>query len=118
VAKILIVDDEALVRDLESRICSAAGHECEAFGSVAEALSAFGNAKFDLVITDMNMPDRTGLDLLRRLREDGSTVPVICVSGSVENGDTQDLLAYGFSSVVQKPATLEQLQEAIDSALE
>jgi len=116
-AKILIVDDEALIRDLESRICSSAGHECEAFGSVAEALSALENARFNLVITDMNMPGRTGLDLLRQLKEDGSTVPVICVSGSVGKSDAQDLLAQGFAALLEKPATLEQMQEAIDSAL-
>ncbi|MBA3014298.1 MAG: response regulator, partial [Desulfobulbaceae bacterium] len=62
--RILIVDDEEPIRGLIENIASREGFECVTAGSVDEALSILAKERFSLLISDINMPGKTGLDLL------------------------------------------------------
>ena len=80
--RILIVDDEAPVREVLTEYFSTEGYAVEAAGSGAEALSAVGGGRADLVLLDVRMPGLDGVQVLRKIRELGPGVPVIMVRDS------------------------------------
>ena len=87
VPKLLVVDDEPDLRTLYELTLVREGYDVDSAGSVAEAWARLGDNSYSLVITDMRLPDGTGLDLLHR-RESGGraeTAIVITAFGSAEN---------------------------------
>jgi CheY-like chemotaxis protein len=109
--KILIVDDDPLAGDLAAAVLEDAGHVCrlaEDAGAALEALSA--DPGLELVVSDMNMPLLSGLDLFQELRGQGLERPFILLSGD----DPEPLRAQapGVAAVLMKDATLEELLPA------
>lgn len=80
-ARVLVIDDDAQVRDLVEDALSQAGHTVVLTRDGREGLRVLQDGKFDLVITDIFMPDMEGIELLRRLRTEGRSVPVVVMSG-------------------------------------
>jgi CheY-like chemotaxis protein len=80
-AKILIVDDEPTDRALLDTILREAGHQILMVANGSSAAEVLKDRPFDLVITDVAMREGTGLDLIRKIREDSQKLPVIAVSG-------------------------------------
>ena len=85
-AKILIVDDEAPVREVLRDLLTDAGHQVEEAVDGEEALRRFRATTPELVITDILMPKAGGLNLLRALRELSPSLPVIAISGGGKDG--------------------------------
>jgi two-component system response regulator HydG len=102
-ATILCVDDEPSVAVLVERALREVGHEPILANSVAEAMKVVDWRAPDLIISDYSMPNETGLDLLRRLREGSYEIPVIIVTGyaSVENAVTS--MRHGAVDYLTKP---------------
>ena len=81
---VLVVDDEAMVRDLEIEVLRMQGYNVLAAGSAAEALRvAASTATIHLLVTDLMMPEVDGLELTRRFRVMHPNIPVLMVSGSL-----------------------------------
>lgn len=89
---ILIVDDEPAIREVFTRFLGRRGHDVTACGSAEEALrlTQARGSSFDVVVTDLLLPDRTGLDLARALAESGSTARIIVLTGE-PNAETADV---------------------------
>jgi DNA-binding NtrC family response regulator len=117
-ATILCVDDEPSVAVLVERALREVGHEPILANSVAEAMKVVDWRAPDLIISDYSMPNETGLDLLRRLREGSYEIPVIIVTGyaSVENAVTS--MRHGAVDYLTKPVRAESLRIAVNQALE
>lgn len=81
-ARILVVDDDALVLEALRSVLLSAAHDVVAADDGVRALKAFRSEAFDLVITDIVMPDGEGLDLIRSLVALRPAVPIIAMSGS------------------------------------
>jgi len=81
--RILIVDDDILTRRLSTAVLSRSGYEVETAEDGAVAWQALNAANYDLVITDNNMPELTGVDLLRKLRSARMALPVIMATGTM-----------------------------------
>ena len=79
------------------------------------AMEAAGRNKFDLLISDIALPDGSGMDLMRQLRAI-STIPGIAISGFGNNGDIERSLQAGFSGHLIKPIKLDDLEAAIERA--
>lgn len=96
---ILVVDDEHFVRDIVSHWLAADGYSCETVASGAEALDAVRRREFVLVVSDIMMPDMSGLELLKQVRERCPQTAVIMLTG-VDERDTAikalELGAYGY----------------------
>ncbi|HET7773448.1 MAG TPA: sigma-54 dependent transcriptional regulator [Burkholderiaceae bacterium] len=108
--KVLVVDDEADLRELLSLSLLRMGLDCETAGSVAEARGWLGKPGFALVLTDMNLPDGTGVDVVELASAAGLPVAVITAFGSAETAVAA--LKAGAFDYVEKPiefATLKQL---------
>ncbi|MGP1677909.1 MAG: sigma-54-dependent transcriptional regulator [Burkholderiales bacterium] len=116
-AAVLVVDDEADIRELLELTLLRMGLAVECVGSVAEANALLKAKRFDLCLTDMRLPDGEGLDLVRYIGEhcDDLPVAVITAYGSAENAVAA--LKAGAFDYLSKPVTLEDLRTLVKSAL-
>lgn len=113
--KVLVVDDSGVMRKIIIRGLNACGmSDIVEGGNGREAWEAFQSDSFDLVITDWNMPEMNGLDLLRSIRESGSTVPVIMVTTENEREKVVQAIQYGVSDYLCKPFDQESLRRSLD----
>ena len=89
--RVLVVDDDFAMRIALRQILERAGYQVEVARNGNEALKLFREAPFDLVITDIVMPERDGLELIFDLRQDFGDVKIIAMSGTRASGDTSHL---------------------------
>jgi DNA-binding NtrC family response regulator len=117
-ARILIVDDEALIRwSLKERL-SGAGYDVFEAGLASEALDRVSSSEIDLVLLDFKLPDADGLSVLKKIKEISSEIQVILMTGfsSVENAvEAMKLGAYHY---VNKPFNLDEVEMLVQKALE
>ena len=116
--RILIVDDEAHIRELLDLTFVRMGLEVDCAGTLAEARTMLANHRYQLCLTDMRLPDGTGLDLVRHVNESMADLPVAVVTayGSTENAVAA--LKEGAFDYVTKPVSLDQLRNLVKLALE
>ena len=117
-ARILVVDDEPDLRTLYELTLLREGHEVQAASTVAEARARLEAEGFDIVITDMRLPDGLGLDLLRELvaQQRPERCIVITAYGSAENA--VEALKCGAFDYLTKPVDLKQFRGVVASALQ
>jgi two-component system sensor histidine kinase PilS (NtrC family) len=115
--RLLVVDDEPDLRTLYELTLLREGYDVESAETVAEAWAALQAKRFNLVITDMRLPDGSGLDLLRRLDDAGRGEKgiVITAYGSAENA--VEALKAGAYDYLTKPVDLRQFRAVVASAL-
>lgn len=115
---VLVVDDEADIRELLELTLLRMGLGVYTAGSVAEAMEQLKNQHFDLCLTDMRLPDGEGLELVRHIGAHLVDLPVAVITahGSTENAVAA--LKAGAFDYVSKPLSLEQLRTLVKSALD
>jgi two-component system response regulator PilR (NtrC family) len=115
--RLLVVDDEPDLRTLYELTLMREGYDVESAGSVAEAWRLLESQRYELLITDMRLPDGTGLDLLARLEAAGRSekAMVITAYGSPENA--VEALKSGAYDYLTKPVDLRQFRAVVASAL-
>jgi len=118
-AKILIVEDNALNIKLFCDLLAAHGHEPQAVTDSRQALDAAREFIPDLVITDIQLPHVSGLELIRLIREDDSlkAVPIMAVTAYASVGDEERIRAAGAESYVTKPISVARFVAEVDSLL-
>jgi PAS domain S-box-containing protein len=105
-ARVLVVDDQALARDLVTAVFRRAGAEVDAASSVREALDRYRRRKPDLVVCDLAMPDEDGFAFVRAVRALPSLsnqTPIIALTAFGRPEDRENALAGGFNSYLKKP---------------
>ena len=109
--KILVVDDEQQIIDYEVQALEKAGYVTYATTSSTEALSIFKKRvqTLDLVVTDMAMPELTGLQLFQEIRKINKDIPVLLCTGYSEHVTADSSLRMGIDGYLAKPFTAEQL---------
>jgi signal transduction histidine kinase/ActR/RegA family two-component response regulator len=112
---VMIVDDEPTLVALAEEVLAGLGYEPVGFDSSAAALQAFRLApqRFDVVLTDENMPGLVGTDLTRELRKVRSDIPVILMSGYGGPHLAERAAAAGIREVIRKPLQRRELSEAL-----
>jgi len=120
VAKILVVEDNALNIKLFCDLLNAHGHETEPVTDSRDALEAAKNFGPDLVITDIQLPHVTGLELMAMLRADEQlkNVPIMAVTAYSAQGDDERIRAAGASAYVSKPISVVRFAETVEQLLE
>ncbi len=119
-ARILVADDEPRICELMEKVLSKRGHEVETFGdgdSAAEAVLASEDGGYDVVLTDLKMPGKSGLELLAIAKRKKPSLPVIMITGSTEPEDRARADALGVYMLLHKPVDLAYLMTIVDSAL-
>ncbi len=116
--RVLVVDDEISMRDYATEALKYGGYEVVAVEAGKAAILALREQAFDLVVTDFNMPNGSGGDLITQMHQEGFMVPVIMMTGAEL---TKELLALismlHVQSILQKPFKIDELLFAVDKAL-
>ena len=126
-AHILVIDDEVQIRDVLRTVLERVGYEVTeaADGSLVvdgnrEGLRIFAEGQIDLVVTDIIMPEKGGIDTIMDLRRDHPDVKVIAISGGGMCGDVSYLdmaLGVGADRAIGKPFVLDEFLEAVQDLL-
>ncbi|HSR35605.1 MAG TPA: ATP-binding protein, partial [Desulfurivibrionaceae bacterium] len=118
--RVLLVDDDAMILDVMRHLLAGIGYQVEAFGDPEAALAAFCErpGEFDLVITDMTMPGKTGEDVTREVLAVRPEMPVILCTGFSENMGEEKAKALGVRRFLMKPVVLSELARAVRGALD
>jgi two-component system, chemotaxis family, chemotaxis protein CheY len=115
-ARILVVDDDDLIRKLVVRTLERAGYEVEASADGQQAARQYRKEPADLIITDLFMPEKEGMEIIMELRRDHPDVKIIAISGAGSLGPTGYLEVarmIGASSTLAKPFGQEELLDAV-----
>lgn len=117
--KLLVVDDEELVCVALKRAFERSEQHavCTAF-AMHEALHKVANHTYDVIITDWSLPDAEGLELLRRVREEGLDIPVIVISSHVRHDILEKASGYNVFRFIGKPFRIEEVRSAVNDALQ
>jgi signal transduction histidine kinase/ActR/RegA family two-component response regulator len=117
--KILLVDDEKIVIDILQTMLENFGYQVTARTSSIEAFEAFQNNpdRFDLIITDMTMPNMTGKELASKIFSLNPEMPVILCSGFSELIDEESARAMGIKAFIMKPVAIKQLAKTVREVL-
>ena len=116
--RILLVEDDAMVCQLLSNVLAFAGYSLEAAHDGREALERLQRERFDLIITDLQMPDVDGLSLLRGVELMGLDVPSIILSGVVDDALIAQGRELGARDYIAKPIMADELLERVALQLE
>ena len=119
-AKILVVEDNALNIKLFCDLLNAHGHQTEPVTDSRDALDAARAFKPDLVITDIQLPYVSGIELMQQLRADVDLkdVPIMAVTAYAAAGDDERFRAAGAQAYVSKPISVMRFAETVDQLLE
>lgn len=116
--KLLLVDDEKIIRDSVGQSLLLAGFEVETFASATEALSKL-QVDFDgLLITDIRMPEMDGLELMEQAHQRDADLPVILISGHADVALAVNAIRDGAYDLLEKPFATNELIETVKRALE
>lgn len=117
--QLLVVDDEAEVRDMLSRHFRLLGYGVQQAGNGEEALDVLGRAKIDVVISDIRMPAMDGVALLREVRRQYPMVRVIMITGYVTLENALACMRNQAETCVFKPIEdMAELEQAVEKAME
>ena len=111
--RILVAEDEAMLRMLSEKMLTKQGAVVRSVENGQLALDAFDPAEFDLVLTDLMMPQMDGHAFTAAIRQTGATTPIIAVTAAVVGDETDQVLQAGADAFITKPITAEKLIEAL-----
>jgi putative nucleotidyltransferase with HDIG domain len=117
-ARVLIVDDEQSIRASLGTFAKNAGHAVSLARDAAEALDLLGKDPFDVVVTDIILPRRTGVALLADIREAHPDVQVIMITGEPEVGTAAEAVRKGAFDYLSKPISREDITKTVFAAAE
>jgi two-component system, NtrC family, response regulator PilR len=117
-ARILVVDDERSMREFLEILLRKEGYDVTTAGDVDGALMALDSDDFDLVITDMQMPGRSGLDLLRGIREAQADALVVMITAFATTETAIAAMKEGAYDYLTKPFKVDEIKLVVQKALE
>ena len=108
--RILILDDQEPVVSMLSRVCTGEGHDVSTFTSSPEALIALATEPFDLLMTDMNMPDPDGMTVIREARRLQPAIFTLVITGHAAHYPLAEIVVAGTADVIFKPFHMNELK--------
>ena len=115
--RILVVDDEPVVTGSCRRALTSAGHQVEIAESGREGLNRALSQRFDVVVTDLRMPDLDGMDLVRSLRKNAPQTAIVIITGHGTIPSAVTATSLGVSEYIEKPFTPGEIVNAVNKAL-
>jgi CheY-like chemotaxis protein len=116
-SRILVIDDEEIIHVSLKRILGRQGHQVDAVFGAPEAMERLAAQAYDLVITDLMMPDVNGIQLLQNMREQGHEVPVLMITGYPTIRTALEALRLGAVDYLSKPFTRQELLGPVNRTL-
>lgn len=115
--KILVIDDDPSIRNMLAIVLKKSGFEVTCTESGKTALEKLKKESFDLVISDIKMPDISGIDLLKKIKVISPEIPVIMITAFASANDAVEAMKLGAEDYVTKPFSLDELKIIIDRAI-
>ncbi len=115
--KILVIDDEPDIRELLYITLTRMGFECLTAGTVSEAYKSLKNTTYNLCLTDMNLPDGNGLEIIKHIQTNYPELPVAMITAYASVEDATTAMKYGAFDYISKPIELDELRKLVSSAL-
>ena len=112
--RLILVDDDHTILDVVSEALQDAGHKVDIFDNGADAITAIEKNTYDVVITDLGMPEVTGWDVARAAKMHQPKLPVLVISGWGAQYGGGNLGDTGVDAVLAKPFHLKQLRETVE----
>ena len=114
-ARVLVADDSSTMRKIILRSLQAVGvTETTEAADGAEAVALFKPGEFDMVLTDWNMPGKTGLEVVAEIRAQDAEVPIIMITTEAEKNRVMQASQAGVSDYLVKPFTADTLREKLE----
>jgi DNA-binding response OmpR family regulator len=117
-ANVLVIDDEAMIRELLSEILIRDGHAVTAVASSREGLQAFEEGCYDLVYTDLAMPETSGWEIASEIKKKDPCAIVIMVTGWGVQVDDKNVRENGIDLVISKPFQIREIRDSIAQAMQ
>jgi PAS domain S-box-containing protein len=111
--RILYVEDHVDSADVLARLLRTLGYQVQTCGTVADAVRLAREQTFDLLLSDIGLPDGSGIDLIAQVRQH-SSMPAIALTGFGMERDVESYRQAGFNNHIAKPVTFQKLEELID----
>lgn len=115
---ILLVEDDRFFREMFSNLLQAEGYQVECASCGTDGLEMLANGQYSLVITDLVMPDISGLEILSRVREDHPTVDVIMVTGNANLESAIFALKHGARDYLVKPVNPDEFKHSVAQCIQ
>ena len=113
-ARVLVADDSSTMRKIILRSLQAVGvTEATEAADGMEAVALFKPGQFDMVLTDWNMPGKTGLEVIQEIRAQDPKVPIIMITTEAEKSRVMQAIQAGVSDYLVKPFTADTLREKL-----
>ena len=116
--KVLIVDDELLIRELLSSALTQEGYACHQAANVDQAFLVLGAEPIDLVISDIMMPGRSGVELLRDLKEIDPDIAILMITGLTDTNTAMECIHLGADDYIAKPFSMNRVVLTVKNLLE
>lgn len=115
-AKILVADDEAMMRNLLLKILESEGYQVTVVSAANEALEKLKVEKYDLLLTDVKMPGMTGFDLLKQVKIEWPEMVVIIMTGYGDAYSVKEALLLGADEYLSKPFKSQEVSLIVERA--
>jgi PAS domain S-box-containing protein len=118
-ARILVVDDEQLVRNVINAVLTDEGHRVDTVDNAADALKKIESKRYNLIMLDIKMPGMNGVELYKRIQKIDKPLAgrVVFITGDIMSADTEKFLAENKLAHIDKPFDAEQLKREVGHAL-
>jgi len=116
--KALVIDDEQVVLDSVTKILTEENYEVDVSLNGREGLNQAIQKEYDIVLTDIRMPDIGGMRVLRDIKRAKPSLPVVIITGYASVKSAVQAMKLGAADYIEKPFTPDQLLKAVDSALD
>ena len=114
---ILVIDDDKSICQMLDEMLSSDNYYIETFSDSPEAVERFYEYPFDVVITDLKMPDLSGWQVAKRVKEKNPSIPVIMITGSKTMYFEKSMAEFGVDYVLNKPFSMEKILEVVSESL-
>jgi len=111
---ILIADDNEHNRYIARFLLEDAGHEVVQVENGAEAVTAASDAKYDLILMDIQMPVMDGIEATRQIKQADTSIPVIALTAKAMQGDREEILAAGCDGYISKPFEVDAFVSEVE----
>jgi FixJ family two-component response regulator len=115
--EIAVIDDDQSFRVALVESLSSLGYEADGYASAEDYIGLIGGKSFDCVVTDIHMPGMSGLELLKCLAAQGSTIPIVLITARSDTNLEAKAAAAGAACLLRKPFEINDLIECIEGAV-
>jgi two-component system OmpR family response regulator len=113
-ARFLLIDDDDLIRSMLADMLRAQGHEVFTAAAGRQGLRVFKDRNPDLVVTDLTLPDLSGLEVASAVKAADAQVPVVLITGGGTNLIEQDIHKNGVDFILRKPFQLPEVEKILN----